>query len=117
PLELVRSAVPKPAGEELLVRVAACTLCRSDLHTHAGRRNEALPTVLGHEIVGRIVEFGPTASRTDAAEVQVREGDRVTWAVVAGCGGCFYCKEDLPQKCERPYKYGHERVTKERPFG
>jgi alcohol dehydrogenase len=116
-LELVRCAVPEPRGAEVLVRVSCCTLCRSDLHTHAGRRTVPTPTVLGHEVVGRIEAFGPAASRVDARGVPAAVGSRVTWAVAVGCGQCFFCAEDLPQKCERPYKYGHERVTLERPVG
>jgi D-arabinose 1-dehydrogenase-like Zn-dependent alcohol dehydrogenase len=117
PLEQVRFATPQPQGAELVVRVTCCTLCRSDLHTHAGRRREPTPTVLGHEIVGRIESFGPEAPRRDARGMAVRTGDRVSWAVVVGCGRCFFCADDLPQKCERPYKYGHVRVTRERPWG
>jgi alcohol dehydrogenase len=117
PLERVQVTVPEPRGGELLVRVTACTLCRSDLHTHAGRRVEPTPTVLGHEIVGRIEAFGPTAARVDAAGAAASVGDHVTWAVAVGCGRCFFCCEDLPQKCERPYKYGHERVSADRPLG
>jgi putative phosphonate catabolism associated alcohol dehydrogenase len=117
PLELVRFPTPEPRGSELLVRVACCTLCRSDLHTHAGRRVEATPTVLGHEIVGRIEAFGPDAPRTDAMGTPVQPGDRVTWAVAVGCGSCFYCAADLPQKCERPYKFGHGLANPVRPLG
>jgi alcohol dehydrogenase len=47
----------------------------------------------------------------------VNVGDRVTWAVVVGCGSCFFCAEDLPQKCERPFKYGHQRLATDRPLG
>ncbi len=117
PLELVRFPTPQPRGAELRVRVTCCTLCRSDLHTHAGRRTEATPTVLGHEIVGRIEAFGPTAPRHDAQGVPVSVGSRVTWAISVGCGSCFFCAEDMPQKCERPYKYGHERLNPQRPLG
>jgi alcohol dehydrogenase len=116
-LERVRFPTPTPHGAELRVRVACCTLCRSDLHTHAGRRTEPTPTVLGHEIVGRIEAFGPDAPRHDAAGMAVTVGSRVTWAVAVGCGQCFFCAEDLPQKCERPYKYGHQRIAPERPLG
>jgi alcohol dehydrogenase len=107
PLELLDLPVPRPAGAEVLVRVTCCTLCRSDLHTYSGRRQEPTPTVLGHEIVGRIEEFGPDAARVDAVGQIARVGDRVTWAMAVGCGQCFFCADDLPQKCERPYKYGH----------
>jgi alcohol dehydrogenase len=115
PLELVQFPVPEPHGSEILVRVTYCTLCRSDLHTHAGRRIEPTPTVLGHEIVGRVEAFGPEAAHHDADGTPVAVGDRVTWAVVVGCGSCFFCAEDMPQKCERPYKYGHQSVAPERP--
>ncbi len=116
-LEMVRSAVPEPRGAEVLVRVTCCTLCRSDLHTHAGRRVEPTPSVLGHEIVGRIEAFGPRAPRQDAAGLRLDVGSRISWAVAVGCGTCFFCAEDLPQKCERPYKYGHHRLDPERPLG
>jgi alcohol dehydrogenase len=117
PLELVRFSAPEPRGAELRVRVTCCTLCRSDLHTHAGRRTEPTPTVLGHEIVGRIEAFGPAAPRHDAEGIPVSVGSRITWALAVGCGSCFFCAEDLPQKCERLYKYGHQRMSPERPLG
>src|SRR5262249_10496086 len=117
PLELVRFPTPEPRGAEVLVRIACCTLCRSDLHTHIGRRNEPTPTVLGHEIVGRIEAFGPEAVRVDAAGTPAAVGTRVTWAIAVGCGKCFFCADDLPQKCERPYKYGHVRAVRDLPLG
>jgi alcohol dehydrogenase len=70
-----------------------------------------VPTVLGHEIVGEIVEFGPIASRRDWSGTELVVGDRVTWAVVAGCSDCFYCRRDLWAKCLNATKYGHERLT------
>ncbi len=116
PLEPVRLPLPDPVGAEIRVRVVACSLCRSDLHTHAGRRSEPAPLVLGHEIAGRIEAFGPEAARSDAAGRPAEVGDRVTWALVAACGNCFFCARDLPQKCERGLKYGHRRFTPEAPF-
>jgi alcohol dehydrogenase len=117
PLDVVPFATPEPRGAEVLVRITCCTLCRSDLHTHAGRRTEATPTVLGHEIVGTIEAFGPGASQVDASGTSAAVGSRVTWAVAVGCGACFFCDHDLPQKCERPHKYGHLRTTREAPRG
>ena len=111
------SPTPAPQGAELLVRITCCTLCRSDLHTHAGRRSEPTPTILGHEIVGRIEAFGPEASCIDGRGWPLSVGDRVSWAVAVGCGQCFFCADDLPQKCQRIYKYGHVAVTRERPWG
>jgi alcohol dehydrogenase len=117
PLELVEVPLPDLRAGELLVRVTCCTLCRSDLHTHAGRRTEATPTVLGHEIVGRVAAFGPATTRTDATGEPIDVGTRVSWSVTVGCGVCFFCAIDLPQKCERPYKYGHQRLSPDRPLG
>jgi alcohol dehydrogenase len=111
PLELVRAPVPQPQGGEILVRVTCCTLCTSDLHTHAGRRPEPTPSVLGHEIVGRVAALGP-----DVAGGPVAVDGRVTWGIAVGCGRCFFCTAGLPQKCERLVKYGHRRVTPGRPF-
>lgn len=117
PMETVQYAAPEPIGAEVLVRVTCCTLCRSDLHTHAGRRMEATPTVLGHEITGRIERFGPEAAPVDYSGRPAAVGTRVTWAVAVGCGECYFCAEDLPQKCARPYKYGHMRVSPGEPIG
>lgn len=108
PFEFRTFPLPQPRGREVFVHVIACTLCGSDLHSIHGRRSVAIPTILGHEILGRIAAFGPDAPRVDAAGRFLREGDRVTWAIVASCGDCFYCLRDLPQKCEHGFKYGHE---------
>ena len=108
PLELREFPLPGPEGSEVLVEVIACTLCGSDLHSVHGRRTVPVPTILGHEILGKIAAFGPTAARHDAAGEPMNVGDRVTWAIVASCGDCFYCRRALPQKCERQTKYGHE---------
>jgi putative phosphonate catabolism associated alcohol dehydrogenase len=110
PLEFRGVAVPRPRPGEILVEVVACTLCGSDLHSLHGRRTVPVPTILGHEILGRIVAFGEGAPDRDERGEPLAIGDRVTWAVVARCGECFYCRRGLPQKCERMVKYGHEAI-------
>ncbi|HEX4148410.1 MAG TPA: alcohol dehydrogenase catalytic domain-containing protein, partial [Pirellulales bacterium] len=107
-LELRELAVPQPQGEEMIVRVLGCTLCGSDLHSYEGRRAVPVPTVLGHEIVGKIETLGDSAERRDLAGNTLQLGDRIAWAIVASCGKCFYCRRGLPQKCQRAVKYGHE---------
>ncbi len=69
-----------------------------------------MPTVLGHEIVGRIEAFGPEACHVDLAGRPLRQGDLISWAVVANCGDCFYCQHDVEQKCTQSTKYGHEAM-------
>lgn len=107
-LRLERLPLPIPTGGAMRVRVLGCTLCGSDLHSLHGRRTVAVPTVLGHETVGAIEAFGPEAVRHDVAGARLEIGDRITWAVVAACGGCLFCRRGLPQKCLRGVKYGHE---------
>lgn len=106
---------PVPAEGEVLVDVVGCTLCGSDLHTVEGRRQVALPTVLGHEIVGEIAEWsdrGPAPH--DVAGEPLSRGDRVVWAIVASCGNCVACRRGLPQKCHHGVKYGHEQAVERR---
>lgn len=102
--------VPEPRGLEIVVRVLGCTLCGSDLHSFDGRRSVPVPTILGHEIVGEIAAFGATATKVDSAGQPLHVDDRVTWAIVASCGDCFYCQRGLPQKCLKSVKYGHEII-------
>ncbi|MCU0876830.1 MAG: zinc-binding dehydrogenase [Pirellulaceae bacterium] len=108
PLVLREFPLPVPRAGETLVEVIACTLCGSDLHSLHGRRPVPLPTILGHEILGRVSAFGPGTNGRDAAGQPLAVGDRVTWSIVASCGDCFYCRRDLPQKCLHQTKYGHE---------
>lgn len=107
-LELRRLPLPTLQPSEVLVRVLGCTLCGSDLHSVEGRRAVPVPTVLGHEIVGEIVELGSNAPSHDLARHELKVGDRVTWAIVASCGRCGFCERGLPQKCLNSVKYGHE---------
>ena len=103
--------IPRPdvEGGEMLVDVLGCTLCGSDLHTITGRRPANEPTILGHEIVGRVVLVADDT--TDLQGQSISRGDRVTWAIVAHCGNCFYCQRDLPQKCLHATKFGHESLS------
>ena len=116
-MELTHVASPSLRDGEMLVKVLACNLCRSDLHSHAGRRQVATPTILGHEIVGQIEEFGPHAPSMDIAGEPLAIGDRITWSIVLGCGRCYFCTHDLPQKCDRLFKYGHSAINNERSLG
>ena len=63
-IELQHLPTPVPRGAEILVRVESCTLCGSDLHSYEGRRKVPVPTILGHEIVGRIEAFGVSTNAT-----------------------------------------------------
>ncbi|NIA16156.1 MAG: alcohol dehydrogenase catalytic domain-containing protein [Nitrospiraceae bacterium] len=115
-LDLETFPLPALGAGEVLVRVTACTLCGSDLHTFQGRRSTPTPTILGHEILGEVAELGPSAAPTDLAGDPLAVGERVTWTIGASCGTCFFCEHALPQKCERLSKYGHEAIRREYVF-
>lgn len=116
PFDLREFPVPAPGRGEVLVDIRCSTICGSDLHTWHGRRQEPVPCILGHEIVGRIVAFGPGAPRVDLRGETLVEGDRITWTLAASCGECFFCKRGLPQKCEHLFKYGHSSIAPGREF-
>jgi len=92
--------------DAVLCRVRMSTVCGSDLHTVFGRRPEPAPSILGHEIVGEIVEHR-TKDLRDFNGVALSKGDRITWSIMASCQRCHYCQTGLPQKCKQVRKYGH----------
>lgn len=116
PFHLQEFSIPSPGQGELLVDITCSTICGSDLHTWHGRRQEPVPCILGHEIVGRIVAFGPGAPRIDLRGERLLEGDRITWTLAASCSECFFCRRRLPQKCESLFKYGHSAIAPGREF-
>ncbi len=95
PLAAVDRPVPRPGPQQVLVRVAACGVCRTDLHVVDGELPDAtLPLVPGHEIVGTIVDIG--------ADVRdVRAGDRVgiPW-LASTCGTCRFCLAGQENLCD-----------------
>ncbi|MGL6076004.1 MAG: zinc-binding dehydrogenase [Fimbriiglobus sp.] len=100
---------------QVRVKMLCCTLCRSDLSTYTGRRQEPTPTVLGHEVVGEVHDCDPEVK--DHFGQPLHRGQRVTWAVVASCGGCVMCQKAIPQKCVNGRKYGHLQTQREAPDG
>lgn len=107
PFELCDVAVPQLQPGQTLIRITCCTICGSDLHTWSGARSGAMPTILGHEIIGTVAALSqPVTLAIDDCPLQL--GDRVTWSVAASCGQCDRCHSQLPQKCHRLFKYGHE---------
>lgn len=106
--EMIEYPLVPPKKEEVLVKITMSTVCASDYHTWAGNRPGKTPGILGHEIMGTVVELGAEIS-TDILGEPLKEGDRITWSVFANCGQCYFCKiANLPQKCINLFKYGHE---------
>ena len=104
PLKLVERPDPQPAAGEVRVRVAACGVCRTDLHVVDGELpNPKLPIVPGHEIVGRIDMMG---GHPAGLEIGRRVG--IPW-LGQTCGHCRYCRQGRENLCDRPLFTGYTR--------
>ena len=104
--------IPALAQGEVLVRTTYATICTSDLHTFYGRRSGPTPSILGHEIIGKVVHLAE-GGVNDYYGDPLRIGDRITWAVYAHDSSCRMSKKGIPQKSENLYKYGHEALSNE----
>ena len=104
PLRQARLPVPEPHGHDVLLRVAACAVCRTDLHIVDGELPpHLLPLVPGHEIVGHVAGAGPLARR-------FRLGQRVGVPWLGGsCGTCPYCAGGRENLCEHAMFTGYDR--------
>jgi alcohol dehydrogenase len=93
PLELVELELPDPGPGEVLVRVRAASLCRSDLSVVSGARVWPLPMVIGHEAAGRVQALGAGVSTVSA-------GDEVVLVYLPQCGACERCRAGQAWLCE-----------------
>jgi 2-desacetyl-2-hydroxyethyl bacteriochlorophyllide A dehydrogenase len=85
---------PTPGPREVVVRVAGCGICGTDLHIMDGEFAPAYPIVPGHEFAGEVVAVG-------TAVTELRAGDRVAVDPSLPCGGCHYCRRGRGNLCER----------------
>jgi propanol-preferring alcohol dehydrogenase len=98
PLALRDVPKPAPAAGQLLVRVSACAICRTDLHIVDGELpNPKLPLILGHQIVGRIVEIPNPKIQTPKFAVGDRVG--IPWLGWTD-GDCGYCRSKRENLCD-----------------
>ncbi|MGA2506401.1 MAG: zinc-dependent alcohol dehydrogenase family protein [Chitinispirillaceae bacterium] len=104
PLKLREVPVPKPGKGELLIKVQACGVCRTDIHILDGElEHPKLPLVPGHEIVGTVVAVGPGVKKT-------KKGERVgvPWLGYT-CGKCTYCKKGQENLCDNALFTGYTK--------
>jgi propanol-preferring alcohol dehydrogenase len=103
PLELIEREMPRPAPGQVLIDVAACAVCRTDLHVVNGDlANPKLPLVPGHEIVGRVLALGEGVAGFELGE---RVG--VPW-LGRTCGKCRYCLSGRENLCDKPAFTGYQ---------
>lgn len=95
---------PRPGPGQILIEVAACAVCRTDLHVVDGDLKEPrLPLVPGHEIVGRIIERG------EGVGDELGLGQRVGVPWLGGtCGTCAYCRSGRENLCDHPTFTGYQ---------
>ena len=91
-VETIRT--PRPKAWEVLIKVAACGLCHSDLHIIGGAIAFPLPAVLGHEVTGTIVEVGPGNEHTG-----LKTGQNVAGGFLMPCGQCDACASGHDELC------------------
>jgi propanol-preferring alcohol dehydrogenase len=104
PLVAREMPTPAPGAGEILVEIAACGVCRTDLHVVDGELpGPKLPLVPGHEIVGRVAALGPGVSGLALGE---RVG--VPW-LGHTCGVCRYCRAERENLCDAPLFTGYTR--------
>jgi L-iditol 2-dehydrogenase len=93
-LELTDLPIPVPAAGEVLIRVAACGICGSDVHGYDGSSGRRIPPiVMGHEAAGVIASVGEGVD-------SVQEGDRVTFDSTVYCGSCACCQRGDVNLCD-----------------
>jgi len=103
PLVAAELPDPVPGPGQLLIRVLACGVCRTDLHIADGElARPKLPLVLGHEVVGEVAALGPGAKRFAIGN---RVG--VPWLGWT-CGACRYCRSGRENLCEQARFTGYD---------
>jgi alcohol dehydrogenase, propanol-preferring len=101
PMSIEEIALPEPAAGEILVKVAGCGVCHTDLHyiDHGTPTFKKPPLVLGHEIAGTVASADPTG--------RFAEGDAVLLPAVLSCGSCTACRTGRENICERSIMLGN----------
>ena len=103
PMQIKDYPVPDPEPGAIVVKVSVANICGSDMHMWRGDVNltmlgAPLPTILGHEAVGRVAKLG-FGITTDSAGQPLKEGDRVTWMYYYPCGRCPSCLKGRHAEC------------------
>ncbi len=93
PFKVEEVQLEEPKKHEVLVKVAAAGVCRSDYHILKDESNHPVPAVLGHEGSGIVEEIGEDVT-------WVKPGDHVILSFIPNCGHCYSCETGNPQLCD-----------------
>jgi alcohol dehydrogenase, propanol-preferring len=104
PLVLEQRPTPEPQSGQILLRVEACGVCRTDLHVIDGElADPRYPIVPGHEVVGRVEARG-----AEVAQFEIGERAGAPW-LAHTCGRCFYCDSGRENLCDHGAFTGYDR--------
>ncbi|RME77117.1 MAG: zinc-binding alcohol dehydrogenase family protein [Planctomycetota bacterium] len=104
PLKMVDLPAPKAGPNEVIIQVLACGVCRTDLHVFEGDLpNPSLPLILGHEIVGKVLEKGEKVK-----SFEIGDFVGVPWLGEA-CGSCKFCLKGQENLCDEPKFTGYTK--------
>jgi propanol-preferring alcohol dehydrogenase len=102
PLVLKTVSVPQPGPHQVLVKVLACGVCRTDLHIVDGElHNPKLPLIPGHEIIGHVVKRGDKSTLLNSGDIV-----GIPWLGYT-CGACKYCRKGAENLCENAMFTGY----------
>ncbi len=114
PLQEIELPTPEPTGKQVLLEITHAGVCHSDLHIWEGEydlgsrgkmrltdRGVTLPLAMGHEIVGRVLKWGPEANNAG-----LKVGDHMIVFPWVGCGKCAKCLADEDNMCLTPRSLG-----------
>src|SRR5574341_24149 len=94
PLKIEELEMPDVGEEDVLIKVASCGVCHTDLKVAEGRNRFTPPTILGHEVAGTVEDVGSQCK-------DFKAGDRVIIGMRYKCGRCRYCLSARENLCER----------------
>jgi Threonine dehydrogenase and related Zn-dependent dehydrogenases len=97
--EIKEVETPKCGENQVLLKVAVCGICKTDVHIHNGAFISKFPLIPGHEFTGTIEMVGDKVTA-------FKKGDRVVADNTVLCGECYYCRKNKPLYCENFYSLG-----------
>jgi len=102
PLICKKLPIPRPSDNQVLVKVLACGICRTDLHIMDGELNKPkLPLIPGHEILGTVIETGKAVKEPVAGQLV-----GIPW-LGSTCGHCKFCLQGMENLCDTPLFTGY----------
>ncbi|WP_111497675.1 zinc-dependent alcohol dehydrogenase family protein [Marinobacter bohaiensis] len=103
PLTLEDVPAPKPADHQILIRVTACGICRTDLHVvDADLKEPVLPLIPGHQIIGEVAQLGAAVTGFEVGQTM-----GVPW-LGSSCGQCWFCTHEKENLCDAARYTGYQ---------